>query len=678
MRISYLKLVNFKSYKNQIFEFPPSREDKNLILVGGLNGFGKTSFLEALYLGLYGAQALHYLGRAGFNLDKKKENYSKFLNRAFCGIADTDSMSITIEFVDDDNNGYRITRTWHFDNNRHWDGDTNDIRVFSVQSGVCRRPVNPDEWDNVLANDFLPANLAPFFFFDGEEIKELAAESMVKQVKVGIETFLGVVELYQLQKRLREYNINRGRNVTEDNKDTVKRLDKELQSLDLRIKKNEEKENELHEKQKTIEREIQRVQDRMITLGGSDGSIASIKSLTEDINTYRNLIDATRKELSELLCKKLALHLMASTTVHSFFEQARREQATRQWRRKCAALEAQREKFLASFMAMDAYTPPLDEIQKGQMRKAVCTAWEGMFFPMPADCAEKCLHDYLSDDQLKRVSQLYEKTRVGRREIFAKRDELASHERQLQSLNMQLAKLEGLDSSGKLVEELKADMEKYTGLRDACIKEQTTVENQLIADRAAYPQKKAEYEKAYHQYMQNVPMHTLLDRARRIENFIVKKLIPGLYPVKKKQLQEELTRVFRTLSHKHHVECITLDDNATAHLWGKDGKELDFDKSAGESQIFATALILALANLSGLNAPMIVDTPLGRLDSLHREKMLQFWTETDRQVILLSQDEEIDRAQFEQLKPFILKSYLLTHTDMGKGIGLTVAREGYF
>lgn len=87
---------------------------------------------------------------------------------------------------------------------------------------------------------------------------------------------------------------------------------------------------------------------------------------------------------------------------------------------------------------------------------------------------------------------------------------------------MQLAKLEGLDSSGKLVEELKADMEKYTGLRDACIKEQTTVENQLIADRAAYPQKKAEYEKAYHQYMQNVPMHTLLGRARRIENFIVK------------------------------------------------------------------------------------------------------------------------------------------------------------
>ena len=222
-----------------------------------------------------------------------------------------------------------------------------------------------DEWDNILANDFLPANLAPFFFFDGEEIKELAAESMVKQVKSGIETFLGVVELYQLQKRLKEYILNRNKNVSKENKETVDRLDKELKIIINRISEGEAKENELRKKQEAIEREIQRVQDRMITLGGTDGSIASIKSLTEDINTYRNLIDTTRKELSEILCKRLALHLMASTTVHSFFEQARREQATRQWRRKCAALEAQREKFLTSFMSMDEYTPPLDKRMSG-------------------------------------------------------------------------------------------------------------------------------------------------------------------------------------------------------------------------------------------------------------------------------------------------------------------------
>ena len=49
MRISTVKLINFKSYRNQVFTFPPPRGNKNLVLIGGLNGFGKTSFLEALF-----------------------------------------------------------------------------------------------------------------------------------------------------------------------------------------------------------------------------------------------------------------------------------------------------------------------------------------------------------------------------------------------------------------------------------------------------------------------------------------------------------------------------------------------------------------------------------------------------------------------------------------------------
>ena len=46
MRISTVKLINFKSYRNQVFTFPPPRGNKNLVLIGGLNGFGKTSFLD--------------------------------------------------------------------------------------------------------------------------------------------------------------------------------------------------------------------------------------------------------------------------------------------------------------------------------------------------------------------------------------------------------------------------------------------------------------------------------------------------------------------------------------------------------------------------------------------------------------------------------------------------------
>lgn len=161
MRISALKLVNFKSYRSQVFDFPPPRKNKNLILIGGLNGFGKTSFLEALYLGLYGAEAMNYLGRAGLEVDKNA-TYSKFLTRAFNGNADADSpMSISVEFVDEYNDGFSITRTWYFDRNKVWDDES--IHVYSVKNGVRTKSHKPEWLPEILEQNFVPPHLAPFF-----------------------------------------------------------------------------------------------------------------------------------------------------------------------------------------------------------------------------------------------------------------------------------------------------------------------------------------------------------------------------------------------------------------------------------------------------------------------------------------------------------------------------------
>ena len=73
---------------------------------------------------------------------------------------------------------------------------------------------------------------------------------------------------------------------------------------------------------------------------------------------------------------------------------------------------------------------------------------------------------------------------------------------------------------------------------------------------------------------------------------------------------------------------------------------------------------------------MVVDTPLGRLDSKHRENILKFWTgDKSRQVILLSQDEEIDYHFFKSIQDSVGKTYLLEHVDVGDGIGRTTAQE---
>jgi DNA sulfur modification protein DndD len=64
MWIEKIELTNFKSYQYQRFEFPKPEQGRNLVLIGGMNGFGKTTLLDALYLCLYGEEATLHLARA--------------------------------------------------------------------------------------------------------------------------------------------------------------------------------------------------------------------------------------------------------------------------------------------------------------------------------------------------------------------------------------------------------------------------------------------------------------------------------------------------------------------------------------------------------------------------------------------------------------------------------------
>ncbi len=76
---------------------------------------------------------------------------------------------------------------------------------------------------------------------------------------------------------------------------------------------------------------------------------------------------------------------------------------------------------------------------------------------------------------------------------------------------------------------------------------------------------------------------------------------------------------------------------------------------------------------------MVVDTPMGRLDSQHRSNILNYWiSNKNRQVILLSQDTEINTDYFKEHKDKICKSYLLVHTELGPGSGKTQAIENEY
>ena len=143
------------------------------------------------------------------------------------------------------------------------------------------------------------------------------------------------------------------------------------------------------------------------------------------------------------------------------------------------------------------------------------------------------------------------------------------------------------------------------------------------------------------------------------------------------ELQQRALESFRQLSRKDDfVQHLRIDPKTFAvSLYDSRGETIPKSSlSAGEKQIYAISLLWGMAKVSGRPLPMIVDTPLGRLDSYHRSNLVEhYFPAAAHQVVLLSTDTELDRVHYEQLRSRTSHSYrLVSHT------GWTEAREGYF
>ena len=98
--------------------------------------------------------------------------------------------------------------------------------------------------------------------------------------------------------------------------------------------------------------------------------------------------------------------------------------------------------------------------------------------------------------------------------------------------------------------------------------------------------------------------------------------------------------------------------------------------SAGEKQLMVIALLWALAICSKKKLPVIIDTPLSRLDSAHRVALIEtYFPQASEQTIILSTDQEIDEKYYEIMKDNVGDEYTLNYSDSTKA---TTIQNGYF
>lgn len=685
MWLSRLELTHFKSYQRQVFEFPQPQDGKNIVLIGGMNGYGKTSILEALYLCLYGKDAIVHLARAGLKQDDRK-GYPTFLERAFNGEASRDkkdTMIVRLAINLSKSKAIDISRKWYFRSNGSWTGEEEAVYRDLIRDVPDTPKVdgrNGFHLSSVLDEIFVPAHIAPFFFFDGEEVKKLADQSRIEQVKQGLEGLLGVVLLRTLADRLKNFeSTKRGEVVSVDEGHVYQLLDSltenenQLHLIDEELSVKGQEREELRNEQKSL---VQRI----TAAGGGGGDIATVKELVEEREQTRNkLKECQDKLLGDILTHRLPLHLIPRNLIESFRDQLQAEIRYQAWESEKLSLAPRKSVFEKAFLAKDDpfIDPPLSDDQISVIKARIDAAWSSLFYPPPDDCAKQIIHDYLHDPLQQKTLDFISRMGLGRQEIQTLVNEQHALEQRSAELARKISQLEGIDRDGTL-STLKKNLHETSEKLDATTEQIRQVERKQIALHAQVSSQRAEYEREKNKLDASSPVRFLIEKSERVRK-VIDEVVPALFPLKVKELARAMTIVYKQLAHKGHVNKIEISDDGTTRILSKSGREISFDRSAGENQIFATALIAGLAQVSNVRAPMVVDTPLGRLDSKHRANILKFWTsDAKRQVILLSQDEEIDHELYAQISSHVGKTYLLTHIEVDEGIGRTTAVEGSY
>jgi DNA sulfur modification protein DndD len=126
------------------------------------------------------------------------------------------------------------------------------------------------------------------------------------------------------------------------------------------------------------------------------------------------------------------------------------------------------------------------------------------------------------------------------------------------------------------------------------------------------------------------------------------------------------------------VQDIDLDEQTyKVRLLDRRKKELPIHElSAGEKEIFALSLLWALAKTSRRELPVVIDTPLGRLDSHHRANIVtRYLPVAATQILVLSTDTELDQQYFRMVRKHVAKAL---HLRFDASTERTTIEEGYF
>jgi DNA sulfur modification protein DndD len=664
VQLTRLILHNYSVFEGTC-EFPLDvrTPSKNVIIIGGKNGAGKTSILEATRVCLYGAQGVN---------KKPGREYRNFLQSRISRTALNRSSNakayVELQFVHENKrkvSSVNVRRTWSPGN----DDDTLFLEIDGKELNIER-----DYWADYLKL-LIPPGVAQFFIFDGEKIQEIATEEESdKTIVEGIKSLLELDVFEHLQLDLENYSRQRlHADAKQANPADYKKADAELEAANQNFSDCESELAEVENDIRGLEANKAELENKMSKELGS--KFKDRPKLQRERDSVEEKLKEVQDQFLTMCGDLLPFALLADLGIR-LETRLERERKTANWLAAKETTYPQAKKLVDRLLGDDSSPtdPPLTQTQRDLLSSRLLALWESLFIPPPADTLSELIHD-LPQSVEGNIRGVLRKSRgqvaSDLRSQLERRERLSS---QLRSLDLELNRIPVGDPEEDLFRQIAninqsigRQKEKRAALEEKIEKYKIDISDckRRLSDIAALVESA---ESARRQ----------LELSRKIRLVIqdyVDRLTKRKASILQKNVEEMIKRLVRKEDLVSKLEINPKDFSVT--LYGREGAKLKkSDLSAGEKEIYAICLLWGLAKTSGRELPIIIDTPLSRLDTDHRRAIVQrYYPVAGSQVIILSTDTEVDKEYYQMLIPSVERSFLLDYDPVQ---GRTKVLPGYF
>lgn len=693
MIISKVSLSNYRLYQgiNEI-EFKV-KKGKNIYLISGENGFGKTTFLHSLIWCLYGrliteveAEVRKDIVKAGYkeflkgNFNNTVRNKFEELDKNIVAeikkhgytidteyVRELSTYSVAIDFSDVvipslPCTSIRIVRSYDY----LFETESVDIFIDGVRNELTNE-IGPD----VFINDFiLNKDIARFFFFDSEQIVSLAeTNTTIERRRLGsaYNEVLGVRKYEDLKKNLENMRL-RFRKKSSDamNRNRLMALLNEKKQLQQTISENDSLSDKIETELQDLRKKNEELQLRLLR-EGNGATIQEIKKIEDVIFLTKKKDEEYKKQLKQFI--DYAPFAIAGT----LFKDTK-EELEKDYLQNKANVNLVSTNSIVSDITSDLLLMVNDIPMNADISLQLQQQIQNILSKYKKEASEEQPLLAMSDEEYEEFMAIYSYvTTTYKIEFEHLADDYKKNKQILERNSRRLSNIQSKEKDELIKEIRKTKNEVETRIQN---KEQEI--RQCKESLGVLTQKMATATKQISELSKVVSLDDSSERKDKLAEQLIEELSVFLISLKKEKkfsLERRIKAILNSLMHKEdfigNVEVNIEGDDMDISLFSVDGVEIHKDSlSKGEQQLYATSILKALVDESGIQFPVFIDSPLQKFDKSHATKIItEFYPQISEQVVLFPLlYKELTEEEYEVMKPLVNSTYLIkndtTHSSL--------------